>query len=175
MGSVADRLDSMVVTVSSPDGQITATLSNGDQVTFGFRPGSYERYPERTLEFQLARLAASIWVGYQRGYRRALDDAAGAAVSTDGMVRGSKRDRFRQDQAQLVAEGTSTSGRIRASSQGLMHWRVTIASGAVRALTEDEFLAEVGEAARSLLANYYEQVRQLKDEYFGLDLPDRRR
>ncbi|MGH8882836.1 MAG: hypothetical protein ACRD0P_36765, partial [Stackebrandtia sp.] len=77
MGIMADRLNNMVVKVSSPDKQIEAGLRDRDAVTVTFRADSYSRYTERTLEYQLSRLATLLWTGYQRGYNDAVSEVMG--------------------------------------------------------------------------------------------------
>jgi len=49
VGELADRLDSIVIRETSPDGQIMATQTNRNQVSLVFAPGAYRRYDEQML------------------------------------------------------------------------------------------------------------------------------
>jgi hypothetical protein len=175
MGIMADRLDSMVVTANSPDGQVTATVSKREQVDIEFRRGAYRRYDERTLEHQLARMATLAWIGYRRGYFEALSAANGETIRGDEEEWDANRRRFQQARAAVVAEGASPTGWIRAEATGLTHWRVRIEDGALTQLTEDEFRSEARGTVAALLMDYDEKMLALKDEFFDLNLPDKKR
>lgn len=172
MGLVSDRLDKMITEVSSPDQQMSATISERDRVELRMRPGAYQRYDERGLAHQLGRLASLAWVEYRRGYLRVVSEATGQPAGDNQTEHDSRRREFQRARAEVSAVGASPSGHIRVVSQGLVHWQVTIRDGALRQLDEERLLAEISTAVQALLTDYYLKMVRLKDEFFDLRLQE---
>jgi hypothetical protein len=172
---MSERLDAMVVEAASPDRQVEARLS-GEDVDLWFVPHAYRRFAEarhgeRELAHQLARLAALLWVAYRQGYQRIVGEATGTRARAGSVLIGRRRD-FRRAQAELVADGRSSTGLVTLRSVGLVTWDVTIGDGTLRRLSEEQFVHETRGAARTLLDDHFEKTRLLKDRHFGLDLAE---
>jgi hypothetical protein len=161
----------MIVTARSPDGQISATVQGRDRVRLAFEPDAYRWYDESNLAHQLGQLATLTWVAYRRTYFELLSEAVGEAVRGPAPAHGHRESAFREGLEQLTMQARSAGGWVFVHSQALVRWRVEVGPGACRRLPEQEFLAEVDQALRAVLTDYYEQVRRLKDEHFDLKLP----
>jgi hypothetical protein len=166
MGVLTDRLDQLVLTIQSADGQISATLSNRDQVELSFTPGAYRRYDEPTLAYQLTRLAAAMRVESRRRCRAALRDATGPPFREETVGHASMSYPEHRAMAALEVEAWSGSGCVGFWTRGMTHWNATIAPGTLRVLTQHEFAAEVMEAVRTLLTDYRRQALRLTDPPF---------
>lgn len=161
-----ESFDTTTVTIASPDSNIEVELGGGDRLALGFRPGSYPRYDEATLEHQLAQLGRLAWPAYLREYRRGVERAGRLINDWDP-----KRRRYRHALREIMATGASSGGNVQVTSTGFEHWRFEIRPGTLAALTEDRFVTEVESAVASLIADYESKVVLLKDDYFGFDLP----
>lgn len=171
MGIMADRLNKMVVTVSSPDGQIEGVLRDRDAVSVEFRVGTYRRYQERTLEYQLARLATLLWTGYQRGYNDAVAAATGRPVQDGRHLWDARRRAFRDAQAATVAEGMSVGERVFITNTGMLSWQVVIKDGTIAAVDEKEFAVECVSAFDRLMMDYRHKMALLRAEHYGTGRP----
>jgi hypothetical protein len=168
MGELADRLLGMVVTATSPDGQIGARVSGqGRTVEVSFRPGAYRRYREDALAHQLGQLATLTFTRY----RRQEDELVAAAFG--GTAHEAGRDGYQERLRHLVASAAGDG--IEITSRGLASWQVSIGTGLLRRLPEAEFVTALADAVGRLLNRYNAHVLRLKDEVFGLGYPERLR
>jgi hypothetical protein len=161
-----DPLDTLTVTVRSPDSNIEAEVDSGYRVKLRFRPGALRDYVEFTLEHQLGQLARLAWVAYQREYRAAVE-AAGRVVNDWDP----KRRDYREALAQVEVSAVSDGGYVEVGSVGLERWTCRIQPGLLAQISEDRFAAEVESAVANLMTQHQHQVALLKDEYFQFDLP----
>ncbi|MFD0558246.1 hypothetical protein FB566_3545 [Stackebrandtia endophytica] len=172
MTILRDRLDSLKVNVTSPDGQIKARLVGGDDLKIAFRPGAYKQYGERELEHQLERLAVLAWVGYRRGYFQAMSESSGESISEVQKPHwNAKRRRYTEAVAEMVAQGESQSGVIQAKSKGYAFWKVRIEDGTVDRMDEQQFLSEALSTFQQVRIDGERLRTLLKDEHFGLNIP----
>jgi len=169
VGVLAEQMERLVVRVASPDGGISAVLAHPLRLDLTFTPGSYRRYREDALERQLAAVATSLWTGYRRGFLAALSEALGEPARGDGSGPDTDplRRRYREAVASIVASGQSPSGRVRATTRTLARWDVEVRPGTVEAMDEEEFRQELLTVARATVDDFLDQVRELKDEYYG--------
>jgi hypothetical protein len=164
----------LTVTASSPDGQISAEVSwEGQVLSLTFRPGAYRRYTESILSHQLTQLATLLWTRQRRYYREMVDAAFDNPIHDDAVDLGPGRREYRQRLGQIVAEGASADRSIRVRTEGMRRWEFTIAEQTLRRLLEREFVGQLSGAVANLLASHQVQVILLKDEIYGLGLPDR--
>ena len=168
MGIMADRLDAMVINVSSPDGQVHGELRDRDAISVSFEGESYSEYTERDLERQLARLALLLWTGYQRGYDAALSEATGQPVTRSRESWDANRRRFRDAQAETVAKGMSKEGYIYVETTGMLSWQVVIRDGTLKELEETQFCEELIGAYHVMSAEYRAKMSQLRAKHFGV-------
>lgn len=136
MASIGDYLDKMVVSVTSPDRNIRARVTNAKDVEVEFAPRAFERYDEERLSHQLARLGVSAWVGYHRGrseaYRKSLNLSSDELAAAEKPSDDPHRRRYEEALNAIEAEGLSTRGMLRVRTRGMMQWKVDIAPGAIR-------------------------------------------
>jgi len=175
MDSPIDRLDTMTIRAASADQQIQVTLSGGHDIAVRFRPGAYEKYRERVLEQQLARLGTGVWTGFRRGYLQAVSQATGVEPRADSAGDDPKRRAFQEARARLLVSAESPRGTVRVESVGLVRWRVDIKDGALGRLTEQQFLGELTGAVKAMIADYNTKMRKLKDRIFDLNLESKDR
>jgi hypothetical protein len=171
LGRLVDRLEDLAVEAVSLDGKIRASVRGRCRVTVGFAPWSYGSYAEPDLGHQLAHLASLLWTRYRRDYTEIVD----AFLEEPVHVEDDDDRRFAERLARLRVSGRSTKGRISVDSRALVRWEVAVAAGTVRALGEDEFLAELASAVDDVLADYRAQLVLLTDEIYGIGLPSWRR
>ena len=166
MGVLSDRLDSMRVRASSPDGMIVGELRNRTEVYLSFVDGTYRRYGRQELEDQLVGLARRLWVGRTKEYYAAVSAAFGETITGESPALGRQDVAFYAARDDLVAEGRSVDGRVQVTVQGMRDWTVRIADGTLRALTEEEFGVRVREAAAELIRDQPDRVRELKQQFY---------
>jgi hypothetical protein len=166
MGVLADRLDSMRVRASSPDGSITGELRDRTQVYLSFAPGSYRDYDEASLEEQLAGLARLLWASRMKEYYAAASEAFGEKVTKEPPPVSPRDAAFYEARDELVAEGRSADGRIHIAVRGMRTWTIRIKDGTLRALDQEAFSARVREAAGMLIDDQLTKVRALKLKFY---------
>ncbi|WP_244615695.1 hypothetical protein [Stackebrandtia albiflava] len=164
---MADRLSSMVVDVRSPDGRIRATLRHRDELTLYFSGDAYRHYQERTLEYQLARLATLMWVDYQRQYDEAVAAVVGHPVEEDRESWNANRRRFREEQAETKASGMSPGNVVYVENVGMRNWHVVVRDGTVARVPEEEFAAECVGAFHTLMRDHADNMRRLRAKHYG--------
>jgi hypothetical protein len=172
MPSIRDYLDRMVVSATSPDGNVQATVSNYTECRVEFRPMSFARYDEEALAHQLSRLGALTWVAYRRGRTQAFRDSQRLTeVPTppeDPRLRG-----YEEALARLDGSGVSASRVLHIGTIGMAQWTVEITPGALRRLGEASFLAEIHSAIEDLINDRKAKVILLKAEHLDLGIPRR--
>ena len=170
MGELTDHLGQIAVEVWSPDGKIGAEARGKHQISVWFAPRCFRTYREPALEHQLAQLATLVWTRYRRAYTEIVDAFLGA---TGRPEQPSERDDrlFQERLRQLEVTGVSPGGWVRLRSRALVDWEVALTPGAVRSLTEQEFLAELGSAVHELMSDYQARVILLTDEVYDIGIP----
>ncbi|GAA4619357.1 hypothetical protein GCM10023195_87450 [Actinoallomurus liliacearum] len=173
---LADRLLSLTVTATSPDGRISATFGGqGERIQLVFRPGDYRHYSGTLLAQELSRLAMRVMAGYVRAQTKLIDAAVPDVLHDDAIEYGLEDREFRRRLAAIRTAATSPDGRITVVSQALVRWDVRIADGTVSRVSEDTFTAGLLTAFRGVLARHRAEVRRLKDEYYGSGTSDKTR
>jgi hypothetical protein len=163
-----DPLDTLTVTVQSPDGNIEADVDRRFGVTLRFRRGAYHHYTESMLEHQLGQLSRLVWPAYMRKYRAALDEAGRVTNDWDPKQRA-----YRAAMMRIEVSAISDGGYVEVSCTGLERWMFRIRPGTLAQLAEDRLAAEIRSAVADAGAQYQDRAVLLKDEYFGYDLPPR--
>jgi hypothetical protein len=169
MGELADRIDSMRVRASTPDGSITAELHDRDKLSLTFLQGWYDFCDDRDLERRLAVLANLLWVARTREYWRIFGDVAGHTVTGEDKPISPRDVDWREERDELVARGYSADGRIAVKAVGMRQWEVRIVPGTVRALNEHEFAEAAAQAAGELIQDQFAKIAALSNKYYGYD------
>jgi hypothetical protein len=172
VGEVADRLKDLSVTVSSPDGNIQAQVVGGRPRPLTFRTGAYKRYTETQLAHQLARTATLLFVGRDRGVQAIMEEAGLHRPRRPSEALDEAQRRYLAALPNIYATGLGPRELVRFETTGLVHWQCTIADGALRYLSEREFVGEVMGAAQKVLDNHRYETALLRNEHFGSRLAD---
>lgn len=170
MGILADRLDSMVVTVSSPDGRVVGELRKRGELDVSFLGNGCRQYTERGLEHQLNRLLDSLWAEHRRGFDAALAEALGRPVEKPREPWDANQRRFEADQAETAAEGMSERACIFMKTTAMVSWDVVIRDGTLTELDDAEFVEELLSANRALHTDYHTKMARLRVKHYGVDI-----
>lgn len=157
MVELADRLEVMMVRVTSGDGNLMARFEGGHELSVKMRPGSFRSYREDSLARQLGQLFTLVWTGYRRGYFQAM----GAAEESETPDWDARDRRCRQAAAETVAVATSPLRLLRAKAVGLLDWSVDIKPGALASLDEARLLYEARNVFDAVLSDHNAKVREL--------------
>ena len=170
MGQLTEKLKALTVRASSPDGLIDGTLHAWEEtVEISFQNDSYDSdYTEQALSHQLSRLLDLLAVGRLRG-------RAQAAVETGWRKRDFSKPHWDKQQrdfeeAALDAEtiGASSNERICLVSVAMRTFTVTVKSGTLDELDEQEFCSEFASAVKDLISDWQIVTSELRKHY----LPD---
>lgn len=172
MGVVADRLAALTVRVSSPDANIQATARAGSIASVHFRPGAYAGYTENVLEYQIARTATLLFVGHERGVAQIMAEAGLRRRKDPAQALDEAERRYLERVFVIPADGTGPQKLVRLRTVGMMKWECHIEPGTLRRLSEDRFLGELTVAGSAVLRRSTYESAILKDECFGLGIPE---
>jgi hypothetical protein len=176
MDDLGDRLVSLTVAATSPDGQIRAVWGDqGRNVDIEFRPGSYRRYSEAALARELSRLAMRVTAAYVRAQTKLIDEAIPDVLHDDAIEYGPEDREYRRRLRAIKTGAKSPDGRIVMVSHSLVRWAVRITDGTIRTVPEETFTSNLISVVREVLARHRSEVLKLKDERFGLSDAARRR
>lgn len=172
--SITDYLDTMVVTVTSPDGNIRARVHDYTEVDVEIRPGSFGKYDEDGLAAQLTRLGLTTWVAYHRGRTAAYQKTEGLTdaelAEAERPSEDPQRRAYEKELNAIEGLGVSPGRTITIRTKGMMSWKVEVLPGTI-AKGERAFLAEIHGAIVDLLADRRHQIIALKSRYFDLGIP----
>ncbi|WP_199512223.1 hypothetical protein [Nucisporomicrobium flavum] len=169
MGELADRVDSMRVSVSTPDGGLTAELRDRDQLSLTFRDGLYQLLDDADLGRRLAVLAQLLWVARTREYWRIYGDVTGDYSTGEDKPISERDIAWKTERDNLEVTGSSADGRVTVRCVGMRQWQVTVRPGTVRALDEHQFSIAAGEAAGALIRDQFAALAALSNKYYGED------
>lgn len=172
MPDLAERLTSITVTVTSPDANLRARIRGRRFAGLEFRPGAYDRYTETDLAHQLARTATLLFVNRDRAVARLTEEAGLTRRREPGDARDDAERRYLERVFSLPVVGTGPDERVRFKTNGMARWECRIERGTLRRLDEAEFVAETSGAVADLLWRARKETLLLKDECFGLDIPE---
>lgn len=165
MGILAERLDSLRIEATSPDGQITSTFTPIAEVGISFHGNGYRNYTERGLEHQLSAMADRWWIQYRDARRAAVAEATGQPALEQDRWEANAR-RFHTDREALTGEGMSPRHAVFVTGTGLKRWNVVIRDGALAALDEAEFAAELAVAYSASVRDFQLKLNRLRDKHY---------
>jgi hypothetical protein len=171
MGEVAERLVALSITVSSPDGNLEASVQGREPGSLSFRPGAYERYTEAELAHQLARTATLLFVRHDQGVQKVMTYSGLHRPRRPAEAVDEAGRRYLEKLPTIHASGTGPQQLVRFETTGLMDWRCEIAEGTLRYLAKPEFIGEAMAAVRQLLREHQHRTALLRNEYYGSGLP----
>lgn len=159
---ISERVDSMVVRATSPNGSVTATVRGMDGIEIAFAPGFYQRATPQEMETQLAQVARVLWANRMREYEAILNDESEGNLIVDAPAADRRDEQFYEQRDNLVAEGSSPDGRVRVTARGMRDWSVHIAPGAIDQMLEDEMTYAAVQAAEALIRDQMTKINELK-------------
>ena len=169
MGEFADLVAALRVRAHSPDGRIFCEVAGPQQIEVAFPDnGYYEYLADRDLADQLGRLASVAFSRYRREYEEVLHRYRDYQPAPYELPADTE---FRERQAAIRVSAVSPQRWIEAESRGLARWDVRVEDGARRALTQGEFLAEVGGAVSALMRDWRHKVIALTDKIYSIGTP----
>jgi hypothetical protein len=161
-----DKMERLELTVTSPDGEITALVTGGALVDFAFAQDAYRRYTPDMLSRQLAALCQLGWTGHRRASIEAWAEAVGDEYADEERRPSSRAQQELFDaRKDLEISGLSARGFIAVSNRGWLDWQVQLAPETLSTLSEQEFVAEGRSAMTALLADYKVQYGLLLEDY----------
>ncbi|BCY11933.1 hypothetical protein [Actinoplanes sp. L3-i22] len=163
MGELSARLDRVLVHASAPGGGVHGEIRGRGDVDIHFSSGFYGSVADSELERRLGQIAQLLWVEYLRE-QRAIRSELGIFEFVDDPVRDT---RFTCERDRITATGQSDDGRISVSTEGMRRWRVSVADGTVRLLSEHDFRAGLRTAVVCLIADQSRQIIELKGRVYG--------
>lgn len=172
MGSLSARLSSMTITATSPDANIRVRIRGRRFDALEFRPGAYGRYTESALAHQLARTATLLFVNRDRAVGKLIDDAGLSRRKDPAEALDPAQRRYLERVHAVPVVGAGPAERVRFRIDGMARWQCRIEPGTLRRLDEAAFVAETGAAAGELLRRARHETLLLKDECFGLAVPE---
>lgn len=161
MGHLADRLDSMLVTATTPDGTTFIELRGRTDVRISFAPGYYRHATESRLAGKLQAAARLLWVARTKEYFRAYAEATGRDASGEHIDTDNAQ-AFKDARMEIVARGESDDGVVTVVAAALWDWTISIAPGTVRAVDEQEFCRLAGQAGTRQIEDQYRQLRDVR-------------
>jgi hypothetical protein len=178
MAAIADDLNAIAVTVTSPDGRIEGLVESMRYTKIRFLHDSYERYYRRcepeVLAHQLGRGATLMAAAYQKA-RRAVMRAHGFEQYTALEPPYTSRHReYLQRGAALTAQGSSPGREIQVTTVSLSTFQVSIAADALYHHDEQKFLQLADGAMKDLQRDYQRVHSALRHELY-LKYKDRER
>ena len=162
----------MTVTVTSPDANLRARVRGRRLAGLEFRPGAYERYSATDLAHQLARTATLVFVNRDRAVAQLTGEAGLTRRKDPGDARNEAERRYLERVFALPVVGVGPDERVRFKANGMARWECRIERGVLRRLDEAEFVAETVGAVGDLLRRARHETLLLKDECFGLGVPE---
>ncbi|MGH8881045.1 MAG: hypothetical protein ACRD0P_27440 [Stackebrandtia sp.] len=174
MGLIADKLATMIITVTSPDGHLKGRLRNDDIVNFRIDSHYYSRYADTELAHQIGQVAAGLWHGRQSGHRTVFREVIGTDV-TDTPHWNARHRAFRDAHDTMRVRAESPRGCIGLESCGMRDWAAVVQPDTVARLDTDEFVAELRDVMHALIRQYRHQRIWLQHDHFDIGLERLRR
>lgn len=172
MGTLSTRLGSMTITATSPDAAIRVRIRGRRFDSLEFRPGAYRRYTEPALAHHFARTATLLFVNRDRAVAGLIAEAGLTRRDAAGEARDPAERRYLERVHAVPVVGTGPAERVRFRIEGMARWQCRIEPGTLRGLDEAAFVGEAAAAAVDLLRRARHETLLLKDECFGLNVPE---
>ncbi|WP_127552987.1 hypothetical protein [Actinoplanes sp. OR16] len=175
MNDIGQQFRMMLVTGTSPDGNVRATITGERILRIDFQRDSFEWYDEQRLERQLAGLATNTWVAWERERREISRTASGLTHAEADEARQTHKDQelssYGEKLRSIECTGISSGQTVAIRTIGMTHWQVSVADGTLRMLDVRRFAGELRSAFESLLRDRESKIILLRAEYFDLGIP----
>jgi len=168
MAAIADDLNAIVVTTTTPDGRIAGRVESLEFITLRFLHDSYEQYyryrDAETLAYQLGRGATLMATAYQKARREVMRAHSFERYSAVSPPSSPRHREYLDRGAELTVHGSSPDGEIRVTAVGLIDFRVSIAPETLERHDERGLLRLADTAMKSLQAAHGRAHGELRHE-----------
>lgn len=160
---VSERVEQLVVTVASPDGNVIGELAYGGRARFGFRSDSaYQSYDSvRTVAAQFTSVLNELYERRRGAKRRIATEAGQEVARSDEPHWDARRRRYRAQLADVSAAGTSRGALVAVAAVGMRRYSVAIQPRALE-LPVGEFVDEFEYAYFSCWNDHRMKVAELR-------------
>lgn len=168
MSTVVDRLTRMTLNLSSPDGNLLATVDSERRASFAFDDeDDFDDYRATELSEQVAALIRAMDTGRRTGIARAYAaEGREAPEASDSQHWDAAQRRFREALAASQPVGASPGGLVTlAANASLSDCRVRIDGELLERVEAATFLSELTAAYRALLADRTRQRAELIERH----------
>jgi hypothetical protein len=170
MAAIADDLNAIDVTITSPDGRIEGRAESLKYITLRFLQNSYERYyrhrDAELLAHQLGRGATLMAAAYQKARREVMLAHDFERYTNLQPPYSSRHREYLQRGAQLTARGSSPNQEVQVTTVSLIDFQVSIASDVLHDHEEQKFLQLANGAMNDLQAAYRRAHTDLRHKLY---------
>jgi hypothetical protein len=160
MGFVHERMETLQLSVSTPDEIATGRLRGYCDVEFELAPGYFATSTPERLADKVARIGELIWDKRQQAMWRAVSEATGDDEHGEDPPASPADAAFRQARDTIVCEAATPDGMIRARTAGMSAWIIEVGSAA-SGLEEHAFAEAAGTVISAVFVEHHAQVRAL--------------
>lgn len=151
-------MDAMHIDVSTPNGQLFASVRGWYDVHIGIYPGYAERVGDRETAHQLTQLVRLLCVARQRRYHALVEEYLSPPPGPE-----SARSRaFRERQDQTTVTGRSADGAVTFTTTGLSSFDCRLEPGSVDRLGSEGVAKDATEAANLAIWEWLSSIDDLK-------------
>jgi DNA-binding protein YbaB len=149
----AEMIERSEVTVTTPNGQVTATVRGQREVTVRFAPGFYATCSTAKLQENLQAAARLLFAAARREHLEQIRAFTGRDDVESRPDPQTPRDHdYYARLAELVAEGESDDGLVSVSAVGQQHYVVRVTPGVLDRVPQEQVEAACAQAADRMLA-----------------------
>lgn len=159
-------IDSLDVTVSTPDERAFGRVRGRTTVAVWFAPGWYDRASDTDVARQLQRLGRLLFAARMKEYYRLRSLAFRRQVTREAAPTSPQDREYVGRRESLVAEASGLDGRFRVSTTGMQGWTVEVEPGTVGAVDEATFCAAASAAGTALVEDQLAKIRGLKQAVY---------
>lgn len=169
MTQLSNKLDTMTIRVTSPDGRIMARLTNLRSVSVKFREDAFDQYRDDpdSLPPQLAAALNTLWNTYRDSVSELFAEAGGVPDGPDGHWDANRR-RYRAERDALECVAMSPGRLVKMRCRNRTDFAVKVKPGALDTVEEQQFVAEINAALMGLRVERTRLIADLKDRYFDM-------
>jgi hypothetical protein len=170
MAAIADDLNAIVVTATSPDGRIEGRVESLKYITLRFLHDSYERYyrhhDAELLAHQLGRGATLMAAAYQKARREVTFAHSFERYTMARPPYSSRHREYLERGARLTARGSSPDQEIQVVTVGLIDFQVRIVPEVLYHHEQQKFLQLANEAMKDFRQNHQRVHTELRHELY---------
>lgn len=161
-----DKLEGIIASAASPDGNIEAELISRMRIDIGFsHDDAYYDYEPAQLAAQLQALMRTLYRIRAEATRLVLTEAGHDVRSDESEHWDASERRYRAALSEIACYGESADSSVGIAMTAVWDDQTVWIEDSVDELEEREFLSSFQEAYRRMWTDYRDQDRALKDKY----------